>query len=150
MSSSLLDQILADIKVAMKNKESEALLILRTLHSDVKNVAINAKEEISDSMVIDTLVKSIKQKKEAIEMFEKAARHDLADEAHKAVIFFEKYLPQPLSEDEVLKMIESAKEKLGALSPKDMGKMMKELAPQIKGRFDSKRLSDLIQKILNP
>ncbi|MDR1760204.1 MAG: GatB/YqeY domain-containing protein [Fibrobacter sp.] len=148
MASPLLDRILSDIKTAMKNKESEALLALRTLHSDVKNTAINAKEEISDSMVVDAIVKNIKQKKEAMEMFQRAAKQELVDNADKAVQFLEKYLPEPLTEEEVLKMVEAAKEKIGA-SAKDMGKMMKELAPKIKGRFDTKRLNDLIQKVLN-
>ncbi len=148
MASPLLDRILSDIKTAMKNKESEALLALRTLHSDIKNVAINTKEEISDSMVTDAIVKNIKQKKEAMEMFQRAAKQKLVDDADKAVKFLEKYLPEPLSEEEVLKMVEAAKEKIGA-SAKDIGKMMKELAPQIKGRFDTKHLNDLIRKVLN-
>lgn len=148
MASELLQKILDDIKTAMKSHDSETLGTLRTLHSDIKNVSINSGVEISDEIVLDVLAKSLKQKNEAIEMLKNGGREDKAAEEVKAADLYRKYLPAPFSEDEVVSIISELKEKLGASSPKDMGKMMKELSPITKGRFDAKRLSQLVQEAL--
>jgi uncharacterized protein YqeY len=148
MASELLQKILDDIKTAMKARDAETLGTLRTLHSDIKNVSINSGVEITDEIVLDVLAKSLKQKNEAIEMLKNGGREDKALEEAKAVELYQKYLPEPLSEDDVVALITELKETLGATSPKDMGKMMKELSPKVKGRFDSKRLSQLVQEAL--
>jgi uncharacterized protein YqeY len=148
MASELLQKILDDIKTAMKARDAETLGTLRTLHSDIKNVSINSGVEITDEIVLDVLAKSLKQKNEAIEMLKNGGREDKALEEAKAVELYQKYLPEPLSEDDVVALITELKETLGASSPKDMGKMMKELSPKVKGRFDSKRLSQLVQEAL--
>ena len=148
MASALLQKILDDIKTAMKARDAETLGTLRTLHSDIKNVSINSGVEITDEIVLDVLAKSLKQKNEAIEMLKNGGREDKASEEAKAVELYQKYLPEPLSETDVVALIAELKETLGASSPKDMGKMMKELSPKVKGRFDSKRLSQLVQEAL--
>ena len=148
MASELLQKILDDIKTAMKARDAETLGTLRTLHSDIKNVSINSGVEITDEIVLDVLAKSLKQKNEAIEMLKNGGREDKALEEAKAVELYQKYLPEPLSEDDVVALITELKETLGASSPKDMGKMMKELSPKVKGRLDSKRLSQLVQEAL--
>ena len=74
MNCSLLSLILEDIKVAMKSRDIAVLEVLRTLHSDIKNVAINSGKEITDEVVIDVLAKSAKQKNEAIEMLKAGGR----------------------------------------------------------------------------
>ena len=76
MSSSLLQKILDDIKVAMKSREASILEVLRTLHSDIKNVSINSGKEITDEIVVDVLAKSVKQKNEAIEMLKAGGREE--------------------------------------------------------------------------
>ncbi len=148
MASELLQKILDDIKTAMKARDAETLGTLRTLHSDIKNVSINSGVEITDEIVLDVLAKSLKQKNEAIEMLKNGGREDKASEEAKAVELYQKYLPEPLSETDVVALIAELKEALQATSPKDMGKMMKELSPKVKGRFDSKRLSQLVQEAL--
>lgn len=155
MASKLLQEILDDIKSAMKAHETETLSTLRTLHSDIKNEVLKAgakpaeiQESISDETVLDVLVRSVKQKVEAIEMLERGNRADKAEEEKKAIELYKKYLPQELSEEEVKTLIQEIKEKTGAASPKDMGLIMKELAPKTKGRFDSKKLSGLVQAAL--
>lgn len=148
MASDLLQKILDDIKSAMKARDTEILGTLRTLHSDIKNVSINSGVEISDEIVLDVLAKSLKQKNEAIEMLKNGGREDKAAEEVKAADLYRKYLPAPFSEEEVKAIISELKEKLGASSPKDMGKMMKELSPITKGRFDAKHLSQLVQEAL--
>lgn len=148
MSSSLLQKILDDIKVAMKNREASTLEVLRTLHSDIKNVSINSGKEITDEIVIDVLAKSVKQKNEAIEMLKAGGRDEKVAVEEAAILIYKQYLPQELSEQEVVALIAQIKEAVGATSPKDMGKIMKEITPQVKGRFDSKRVSVLVQEAL--
>ncbi|MCI5601187.1 MAG: GatB/YqeY domain-containing protein, partial [Hallerella sp.] len=130
--SPLLQQILADIKAAMKAHDAATLEVLRTLHSDIKNVAINAKKDISDETVLDVLAKSIKQRNESIEMLRKGGREENAQEEEKTLAVYQKYLPKQLSEDEVKALIEEIKAQVGAQGPKDMGKIMKELTPKTK------------------
>ncbi|MCI6873709.1 GatB/YqeY domain-containing protein, partial [Hallerella sp.] len=130
--SPLLQEILADIKAAMKAHDSVTLEVLRTLHSDIKNVAINAKKDVTDDIVLDVLAKSIKQRNESIEMLRKGGREENAQEEEKTLAVYQKYLPKQLSEDEVKALIEEIKAQVGAQGPKDMGKIMKELTPKTK------------------
>ncbi|WP_308602261.1 GatB/YqeY domain-containing protein [uncultured Fibrobacter sp.] len=146
--SPLLQQILVDIKAAMKAHDSMTLEVLRTLHSDIKNVAINAQKEISDETVLDVLSKSIKQRNESIEMLRKGGREENALEEEKTLAVYQKYLPKQLTEDEVKALIAEIKAQVGAQGPKDMGKVMKELSPKAKGRFDGRRLSELVKAVL--
>ena len=148
MSSALLTKIKDDIKAAMKAHDSETLGTLRTLHSDIKNVAINAKKDVTDDIVLDVLAKSIKQRNESIEMLRKGGREENAQEEEKTLAVYQKYLPKQLSEDEVKALIEEIKAQVGAQGPKDMGKIMKELTPKTKGRFDGRRVSDLVKAAL--
>ena len=122
--SPLLQEILADIKAAMKAHDSVTLEVLRTLHSDIKNVAINAKKDVTDDIVLDVLAKSIKQRNESIEMLRKGGREENAQEEEKTLAVYQKYLPKQLSEDEVKALIEEIKAQVGAQGPKDMGKIM--------------------------
>ena len=146
--SPLLQQILADIKAAMKAHDTMTLEVLRTLHSDIKNVAINAQKEITDETVLDVLSKSIKQRNESIEMLRKGGREQNAQEEEKTLAGYQKYLPQQLTEEEVKAWIAEIKAQVGAQGPKDMGKVMKELSPKAKGRFDGRRLSELVKEAL--
>jgi uncharacterized protein YqeY len=146
--SPLLQEILADIKVAMKAHDTVTLEVLRTLHSDIKNVAINAKKDVTDEVVLDVLAKSIKQRNESIEMLRKGGREESAQEEEKTLAVYQKYLPKQLTEDEVKALIEEIKAQVGAQGPKDMGKIMKELSPKTKGRFDGRRVSDLVKAAL--
>jgi len=146
--SPLLQEILADIKAAMKAHDTVTLEVLRTLHSDIKNVAINAKKDVTDEVVLDVLAKSIKQRNESIEMLRKGGREENAQEEEKTLAVYQKYLPKQLTEDEVKALIEEIKAQVGAQGPKDMGKIMKELSPKTKGRFDGRRVSDLVKAAL--
>lgn len=147
--SELLNQILSDIKTAMKAHDAATLEVLRTLHSDIKNVAINAKKDVTDDVVLDVLSKSIKQRNESIEMLRKGGREESAKEEEATLAVYQKYLPKQLSEDEVKSLIAEIKVQVGAEGPKDMGKVMKELSPKTKGRFDSRHLSELVKAALS-
>ena len=141
MSSALLTRILDDVKAAMKAHDTETLGTLRTLHSDIKNEAMKSgatpaqiTDSITDEMCVDVLARSVKQKQEAIEILKKGGFMDKIPAEEACIALYRKYMPAEMTEDEV--------------SPKDMGKIMKELSPKVKGRFDAKRASALVQEAL--
>ena len=155
MSSALLTRILDDVKAAMKAHDSETLGTLRTLHSDIKNEAMKngatpaqITESITDEMCVDVLAKSVKQKQESIEILKKGGFLDKIPAEEAVIALYRKYMPAEMTEDEVKALIAEIKAATGASSPKDMGKIMKELSPKVKGRFDSKRASALVQEAL--
>ena len=155
MSCALLTQILDDIKSAMKAHDAETLGTLRTLHSDIKNEAMKSgatpaqiTESITDAMCIDVLAKSVKQKQESIEILKKGGFLDKIPAEEAVIAIYRKYMPAEMTEDEVKALIAEIKAATGASSPKDMGKIMKELSPKVKGRFDAKRASALVQEAL--
>ncbi len=155
MSSALLTRILDDIKAAMKAHDSETLGTLRTLHSDIKNEAMKSgatpaqiTESITDEMCVDVLARSVKQKQESIDILKKGGFMDKIPAEESVIALYRKYMPAEMSEDEVRALIAEIKAATGAASPKDMGKIMKELSPKVKGRFDAKRASALVQEAL--
>ena len=146
--SALLTQILDAVKTAMKAQDKPRLETLRTLHSDIKKVAIDSGKEIVDEMVIDVLAKSVKQLKEANTMFASAGRADLVAANDAKIAVYQEYLPAALSEEELKAIIADAKARCGASGPKEMGKLMKEVSPLVKGRADAKLVSTLVQEAL--
>ena len=155
MNSALLTRILDDIKAAMKAHDTETLGTLRTLHSDIKNEAMKSgatpaqiADSITDEMCVDVLARSVKQKQEAIEILKKGGFMDKIPAEETCIALYRKCMPAEMTEDEVKALIAEIKAATGAASPKDMGKIMKELSPKVKGRFDAKRASALVQEAL--
>ena len=144
----LLDQILADIKTAMKAREKTKLSTLRSLHSDVKNEGINKGVDLSDEVVLGVLSKNLKQQKDAYEQFDTAGRQDLVADAQAKIEIYQAYMPQQMDEAEIRALVEAVVSKLGASSPKDMGKVMGALQPQVKGKADGKLVSTLVKESL--
>lgn len=143
----LFEQLNNDIIEMMKSKNPD-LTILRTLKSDIAKVAIDTKKEVDDGMVVDVAARTVKQFTDAINIYEKVSQDKLVAENKHRIEVVSKYLPAQLSEDEVKSLIAEAKLAVGASSPKDIGKMMKELQPKTKGRFDAKKLSQLVSESL--
>jgi uncharacterized protein YqeY len=142
--SGLMDTILADIKSAMKAGEKDKLTCLRGIHSEVKNVSINEKKEITDEVVLTSLTKGVKQRKDSIESFKNGGREDLVEQTAQEITWIEEYLPTPLSPEELEAIVASTIQELGASSKKDMGHVMKALKPKVAGRADGKALSQLV------
>jgi uncharacterized protein len=147
--SALLTKILGDVKQSMKDRDKDKLSLLRTLHSDIKNVSINDNIDICDDVVISAITKTIKQKNDGIEMFQKGGRQDLVDKETAAINVLKVYLPEPLTQAELMGMVAEVIEEVGAESKKDFGKVMKAIQPKVKGRADGKAVSTIVQSILN-
>lgn len=146
--SQLLSDLMAQIKASMIAKESSKLEVLRTLHSDIKNVSINNKVEITDEIVLDAVQKTIKQKRDSIEQFSKGGRQDLVDKEAAAIDLISVFLPQQLSAEELAAVVAQAATDVGASGPKDMGALMKAVGPLTKGKAEGKAVSEAVKAYL--
>ena len=144
-SSSLKEQIVAEMKSAMKSGDKERLATIRLILSAVKQVEVDTRSDVNDQDLIGILDKMAKQRRESIDQFEQAGRNDLADKEKSELATIADYLPQALSEDEVNQLIEKAVSQTSASSMKEMGAVMAILKPQMQGRADMSQVSKLIK-----
>jgi uncharacterized protein YqeY len=145
---SLKSQILEDVKTAMKAKETARLSTLRMLTAAMKQKEVDERIELDDAAVLAIVEKLIKQRKDSIEQFGKAGRQDLVDAETAELAVLSAYLPAQLSEPEVLATIDAAIASTGAAGPKDMGKLMGVLKPQLAGKADMSKVSGLVKQRL--
>lgn len=143
------DKIKADIVAAMKEKNSLKLQTLRGIKGDADLEHINKGIEINDDLMITVLSRGIKTRKESISEFEKGGRSDLIDKTNQEIELLQEYLPKQLSKDELAKIIEEVFAKVSPKSEKDMGLIMKEITPLIKGKADMKEVSSAIKEKLS-
>ncbi|MBR2138712.1 MAG: GatB/YqeY domain-containing protein [Bacilli bacterium] len=148
----LYETITNDMKEAMKSKDKDALNTLRLLKSAIDLYLVNNKldrNNASDEVVIDVVSKQVKTHKESIEEFKKANRTDLVEGLEKEIALLTKYLPEQLSEEEVRNVVDQVFEQVKPTSMKDMGALMKELTPLLKGKADMKLVNTIIREKLN-
>lgn len=148
MASELLDQLLGDIKTAMKSKEKDKLSALRFLHAEIKNVEINERREPTDDDVLSVIGRLVKQRQDSIEQFQKGGRDDLVAQETFQLEIYRAYQPAQLSEDEVAELVEQAIASTGASGKKDMGNVMKVVMPQVKGRAEGKVVNAIVSQKL--
>ena len=141
----LRERINDEIKTAMKAREQQKLDALRLLLSEVKRKEVDERITLDDTGVVSVVEKMIKQRKDSISQFEKAARMDLADREKFELAILEGYLPQQLSAAEVDAIIAEAIAATGARSPADMGKVMGIVKPKLAGRADMGKVSGLVK-----
>lgn len=148
MASKILETLLADIKVAMKARDAATLATLRSLHAQIKDASVNQGKEETDEIVIAVIGKAMKQRKDSIEQFESGGRQDLADKEAAEVKQLEKYQPKQLSEAEIERLVSTVIQTIGAAGKQDMGKVMKELMPEVKGKADGKLVNQVVMRLL--
>ena len=143
------DKIMNDLKEAMKNKDSFKLSVIRMVKGAIQLEKINKKRDLTDEEVIDVISKQIKLRKDSINEFTKAGRNDLVENTQKEVEILNEYMPEQLSSEEVNKIIDEAFLKLNPTSSKDMGLIIKEISPKVKGRTDMGEVSKIIKDKLS-
>ena len=141
----LREQLNEDIKTAMKAREQDKLAALRLMLSAVKQREVDERITLDDAGVVSVVEKMIKQRKDSIAQFEKAARQDLADKEKFEIGVIEAYLPQQLSQAEVDAIVAEAIAATGAKSPADMGKVMGVVKPKLAGRADMAKVSGIVR-----
>ena len=147
--ASLKERIFDDMKSAMRAKEKDRLLTVRTLLAAIKQQEVDTREDVDDTAVLAILDKQSKQRRESISQFSAAGRDDLVAQEELELGFIQEYLPEPLSSDEVQALIKEAIDATGASSMKEMGKVMAHIKPHAQGRADMGKISGLIKAALS-
>jgi len=141
----LKDRITEDMKVAMRAKDAPRLLTIRGLLAAMKQREVDERITLDDAGVVAVVEKMIKQRKDSIAQFEKAARQDLADKEKYEISVIGAYLPQQLSQAEIDAIVDEAVAAAGAKGPADMGKVMGIVKPRLAGRADMGKVSGLVK-----
>jgi len=144
----LKQQIQGDMKTAMKSGEKRTLGTIRLILAAIKQIEVDTRNEVDDAQALTILDKMVKQRRDSIAQYEKAGRTELAEQEYFEIEVLKKYLPQPLSDDEITSMVAEAIASCGAESMRDMGKVMGQLKPKMQGRADMSAVSTLIKQQL--
>ena len=145
----LLKKLQDEMKAAMKSGQRDRLSVIRMLISEIKKVQIDKKKELSDEEIIEVLQRYAKQRKESIKQYREAGREDLAQKEEFELGVVQEFLPQPLSQEELEKIIDETIAELGASSMKDMGRVMKAVLDKVKGRADGATVSAIVKNKLS-
>ncbi len=143
-----LEKIDSDLKTAMKEKNEVKLGTLRMLKAAIKNKEIDKKQALSEPEILEIIQKQVKQRRESIAEFQKANRQDLLVKETAEIAVLEQYLPKQLTEPELKVIVQKAIQTTGAKAKTDIGKIMKEVMPQIAGRADGKQVNQIISTLL--
>jgi len=145
---SLKDQLTEDMKTAMKAKDQVTLSTIRMVTSAVKNKEIELIRKLSEEETAEVIAKAIKQRRDSIEQYRKGAREDLAAKEESEIAVLERYLPKQLAEAEVTALAREAIAAVGATSAKEMGKVMGQLMPKVKGKADGGVVNRVVKGLL--
>ena len=144
----LFEKINNDMISYMKSKDSFSLGVIRMVKGAIQLEKINLKRDLNDDEVIAVIAKQIKMRNDSIAEFEKANRNDLVEQTKKEVELLKQYMPEELSDDEIDKIITEAFASINPTGPKDMGLIMREVSPKLKGRCDMGKVNALIKEKL--
>lgn len=145
----MVEKLKTDMIAAMKAKEKEKLAVIRAVKAGMDQEHIDKKREINDELLIEVVNKQVKQRKEAIEEFSKAERMDLVEKNKSEVEVLMNYLPKQLTQEEIIEILNKVFEEVNPTSQKDMGKIMGTITPLIKGKADTKEVSNMIKDRLS-
>ena len=145
---SLKERITEDMKAAMRAKDAERLGAIRLLMAAMKQKEVDERIELDDPAVIGIVDKLIKQRKDSVEAFEKAARKDLADKEAAEIVVLQAYLPARLSAEEIARQVKAIVAELGAKGPGDMGKVMGAAKARLSGKADMSQVSAAVKAAL--
>ena len=146
----LKEQLMADFKEAMKAKDDVRKNTISFARAAVKQYEVDNREELDDEGIIKILAKQVKMRKDALADFEKAGRTDLADDYKAEIEILEKYLPEQMSKEAILKIVQATKEELGLEgTKKEMGKFMGAVMKKVGSNADGNTVREVIQGFLN-
>ena len=143
------ERILEDLKTAMKAQDKKTLSVIRMVKGAMQMEELNKKAELTDDEVIAVIAKQIKTRKESIVEYEKGNRADLIEATQEEIEILNKYMPEQLSEEEIIKVIDEIFEDVKPSSIKDMGKVMGLANQKLKGKADMGMVSSIIKEKLN-
>ncbi len=142
----LKQQLVEDMKAAMKAGDKHTLGVVRLINAAIKQREVDERIELDDAAVIAAMEKMVKQRKDSVSQFEAAGREDLAAIERAEIVVIDKYLPAKLGEAQIHAVIDEAIAQTGATGPADMGKLMGALKPRLAGQADMGLVSALVKK----
>ena len=146
---SLAERIRSDLAQAIKQNDKERRSALRLILAGLQNEEKSQRKTLDDAGVIDVLTREVKKRRESIEAFEQGNRPDLVAQEKAALDIISDYMPQQMSNDEVIAAAKKVIEEVGATGPGDKGKVMSQLVPQTKGRAEGKIVNDIVTELLS-
>ena len=146
----LQDRLIGEMKEAMKAGDTLKVSVIRMLRSSIKNKEIEKgkSQALSDSDIIDLISSAIKQRRDSVEQFAKGGRTDLVEKEEMEIQILKTYLPTPLTEEELRRMIGETLRESGATVRQDLGRVMKAIMPKVVGRADGAAVSKLVREML--
>lgn len=147
--SEIFNKLQQEMKAALKSGDKDRLSTIRMLISEIKKVQIDSKKELSDQEVISILQKYVKQRREAYGQYKSAGREDLAEKEMAEISVVEEFLPTPLSEEEIAKIVDDVIDEVKASSIKDMGKVIKLVMEKVNGRAEGSTVSRIVKEKLS-
>ena len=142
------EELLKALKEAMKNKDEIKKDTITLLRYAILKVEKDNQKQLSEDEMLAIVSKEVKKRKESIADYEKANREDIVQKLKKEIEILSEYLPEQLSEEEIIKIVEEAINETGATSPRDMGKVMQAIRPKTNGKADGKVVSQIVREKL--
>jgi len=146
---SLKEQLAADLKAAMKDKDTIRKNVVQMIRAGVLQIEKDKLITLDDEGVLEVIAKQLKQRKDSLPDYEKSGRSDLIAELKAEIGYLMEYLPEQLSDEELTQIVKEAVEAVGATTVKDMGKVMAFVMPKTKGRADGRRINEIAKTMLS-
>jgi len=147
---SLEERLVEEMKQAMKGNDKLRLSTIRMIRSGVKNKEIELRKKLEDEEIARVIQVMIRKGEESVEQFQTGGRTDLVEKEKREIEILKSFLPQPLGQEEILKIIDQTIQETQASSPKDIGRVMKSVMPKIGGKADGKLINQLVKERLSP
>jgi uncharacterized protein YqeY len=144
------ERLVEEMKQAMKSNDKLRLSTIRMIRSASKNKEIELRKKLEDEDVVKVIQAMVRKGEESVEQFQTGGRMDLVEKEKKEIEILKSFLPQPLSQEEILKIIDQSIQETQASSFKDIGKVMKSVMPKIGGKADGKLINQLVKERLSP
>ncbi len=147
---SLDERLVEEMKQSMKSNDKLRLSTIRMIRSALKNKEIELRKKLEDEEIVKVIQAMVRKGEEAVEQFQTGGRLDLVEKEKREIEILKSFLPQPMSQEEILKIIDQTIQETQASSAKDIGKVMKSVMPKIGGKADGKLINQLVKERLSP
>ncbi len=146
---SIKEKLMQDLKAAMKSHDKVRKDTITMVRAAIKQIEVDKRVDLSDEEVIDIISKQYKERVSSIEEFKRGGRDDLVVQTEEEIKILLEYLPKQLSDEELEDIIKEAIEKLSITTKRQIGELMKEVMPKVKGKADGKKVNSIASKYLN-
>jgi uncharacterized protein YqeY len=147
---SLEERLTDEMKQAMKSSDKLRLSTIRMIRSAVKNKEIELRKKLDDEEIQRVIQGMVRKGEESVEQFQSGGRMDLVEKEKKEIEILKSFLPQPIGQEEIIRIIDQSIGETQASSLKDLGKVMKSVMPKLGGKVDGRLINQLVKERLSP